>query len=105
MSTELPQLHVMFLPCLGLGHIIPTIDMAKLFLAQGVKTTIITTLVNFLVFSKTSKGLGIQIGIKVIKFPCVEVGLPEGCENLNAIPKDEAYMEITIKFLKVVSML
>ncbi|KAI9180154.1 hypothetical protein LWI28_001813 [Acer negundo] len=109
MSTEIPQLHVMFLPCLALGHMIPTLDMAKLFGARGVKTTTVTTPVNYPVFTKAiqriSKDLAVQIGIKIIKFPCVEVGLPEGCENVDTIPKGETNMEMTINFLKAVSML
>ncbi|KAK1559583.1 hypothetical protein Q3G72_016056 [Acer saccharum] len=108
-TSEIPQLHVMFLPFLGLGHMIPTLDMAKLFGARGVKTTIVTTPVNSPVFSKAiqriSKDLGVQIGIKIINFPCAEVGLPDGCENLNAIPKGETYTEMTIIFLKALSML
>ncbi|KAK3195846.1 hypothetical protein Dsin_027156 [Dipteronia sinensis] len=58
MSTEIPQLHVTFLPFLGLGHMLPTIDMAKLFLARGVKTTIITTPVNFPIFLKNKQRFG-----------------------------------------------
>ncbi|KAK2665032.1 hypothetical protein Ddye_003606 [Dipteronia dyeriana] len=108
-TSEIPQLHVMFLPFLGLGHMIPTLDMAKLFGARGVKTTIVTTPVNSPVFSKAihriSKDLGVKIGVKIIKFPCVEVGLPDGCENVDAIPKGDTNMEMTINFLKAVSML
>ncbi|KAI9181528.1 hypothetical protein LWI28_015878 [Acer negundo] len=108
-TSEIPQLHVMFLPFLGLGHMIPTLDMAKLFGARGVKTTIVTTPVNSPVFSKAiqriSKDLGVQIGIKIINFPCAEAGLPDGCENINAIPKGETNTEMTINFLKALSML
>ncbi|CAN0846375.1 UDP-glycosyltransferase 73B4 [Linum grandiflorum] len=42
------------------GHMIPIVDMARLFSRRGVKSTIITTPLN-------------------------AAGLPEGCENVNAI--------------------
>ncbi|KAK2991553.1 hypothetical protein RJ640_016588 [Escallonia rubra] len=70
------------------GHMIPTLDMAKLFTSHGVKTTIITTPLNASVFAKTierTKRLGADIGLRVIKFPTVEAGLPEGCECADQI--------------------
>ncbi|KAK8636449.1 hypothetical protein V6N13_124195 [Hibiscus sabdariffa] len=88
-STENPQLHVVFLPFMGHGHMIPMVDMTKLFATSGVKTTIVTTPLNVPFVSTTierSNNSGIDIDLKVLKFPCVEAGLPEGCENLESIP-------------------
>ncbi|KAM3695062.1 hypothetical protein ACJW31_07G102400 [Castanea mollissima] len=64
------------------GHLIPTMDMAKLFAARGVKATLVTTPRNVPSFSKTR---GINIDIQIIKFPAVKAGLPEGCENIDSI--------------------
>ncbi|KAM5549388.1 UDP-glucose flavonoid 3-O-glucosyltransferase 7-like [Rosa sericea] len=86
------QLHIFFLPFMAQGHTLPLIDMAKLFASRGVKSTLITTPVNAPLFSKaiqTSKSLGFEIELLVIKFPSTEVGLPEGIERTNLRKKQE----------------
>ncbi|CAB4320860.1 unnamed protein product [Prunus armeniaca] len=91
MGSQNRDFHVFLFPFMAHGHMIPVSDMAKLFAAQGVKTTIITTPLNAPTFSKairsskTNSG-GIEIEIKTIKFPSQEAGLPEGCENLDSLP-------------------
>ncbi|ONH91691.1 hypothetical protein PRUPE_8G130400 [Prunus persica] len=78
------QLHMFFFPFMAQGHNIPFIDIAKLFASHGVKSTLITTPVNAPLFSKaiqSSKNLGFEIELLVIKFPNEEVGLPQGCES------------------------
>ncbi|CAN0846393.1 Scopoletin glucosyltransferase [Linum grandiflorum] len=47
------QLHVFFFPFMAHGHMIPAIDMAKVFASRGVKATIVTTPLNAPLFSKT----------------------------------------------------
>ena len=81
-SESRRQLHVFFFPFMAHGHLILTMDMAKLFAARGVKATLVTTPRNVPSFSKTR---GINIDIQIIKFPAVEAGLPEGCENIDSI--------------------
>ena len=83
---------------MGHGHLIPTMDMAKLFAARGVKATIITTPRNVPLFSKTH---GINIDIQIIKFPAVEAGLPEGCENIDSVTS----LDMSHKFIKATKML
>ncbi|KAF3656406.1 Anthocyanin 3'-O-beta-glucosyltransferase [Capsicum annuum] len=86
------KLHFFFFPLMAHGHMIPTLDMAKLVASRGVKATIITTPLNELVFSRSierSKHLGIEIDIRLIKFQAVENNLPEGCERLDLIPSPE----------------
>ena len=88
MGSEIRQLHIFFFPFMAHGHMIPTVDMAKVFGTRGVKTSIITTPANAPLFSKTiqrSNDLGIDMDLKIIKFPYAEAGLPEGCENVDAI--------------------
>ncbi|XP_007042483.2 PREDICTED: LOW QUALITY PROTEIN: scopoletin glucosyltransferase [Theobroma cacao] len=109
MDTESHQLHMFFIPFLAPGHMIPAVDMAKMFAMRGAQTTIITTPFNASLFSNTiqrCKNSDLDIDIKVLKFPCVEVGLPEGCENLDLIttPKD-ANREMVVKFCKGAAML
>ena len=96
MSSDHRPLHIFFFPFLAHGHIIPTVDMAKLFAAKGIKATIITTPINAPLISKAignSKTLthNNEIHIQTIKFPSVEVGLPKGCENINSLPSLESF--------------
>jgi hypothetical protein len=64
--------------------------MAKIFASKGVKATIVTTPLNKPIISnaiaQSKNHSSYNIDIQTIKFPCVEGGLPEGCENVNAIP-------------------
>ncbi|XP_049397105.1 scopoletin glucosyltransferase-like [Solanum stenotomum] len=93
------QLHFFFFPLMAHGHMIPTLDMAKLVVSRGVKATIITTPLNQSVFSKAiqrNKQEGNEIDIRLIKFQAVENGLPEGCERLDLIPTDELLNNFTM---------
>uniref|UniRef100_A0A5B6YV74 Glycosyltransferase n=1 Tax=Davidia involucrata TaxID=16924 RepID=A0A5B6YV74_DAVIN len=104
MDSKSHQLHIYFFPMMAQGHMIPTVDMARLFSRHGVKSTIIMTPLNAPLFSKTierDSQLGIEIGIRQIKFPSVEVGLPEGCENLTSITSPE----MAPKFYKAIDLL
>ena len=86
------QLHVFFFPMMAHGHMIPTLDMAKLFAAAGVKSTIITTPLNAHHFAKSLQRvtqLGLDMGILTVDFPTAAAGLPEGCENVDQIPSDD----------------
>ncbi|XVF67541.1 hypothetical protein PTKIN_Ptkin10aG0129600 [Pterospermum kingtungense] len=98
-----------FFPFTAHAHMIPTVDMAKVFANRGVKPTIITTPVNASFFSKTierSKESSIDIDVKIIKFPTVEAGLPEGCENADLIPTaQEGGDDLLTKFFMAIAML
>ncbi|KAI3938353.1 hypothetical protein MKW98_015252 [Papaver atlanticum] len=86
------QLHVFFLPLMAYGHMIPTIDVARLFAARGVKSTIITTPRNASTSSKAidrDRLSGLDIDFRVIPFPAKEAGLPQGIENLDDITSPE----------------
>ncbi|XP_065616025.1 scopoletin glucosyltransferase-like [Quercus suber] len=98
MGSKNRQLHIFFFPFMGHGHLIPTMDMAKLFTARGLKATIVTTPRNVPLFSKTSD---INIDIQIIKFPAVEAGLPEGCENIDSLNSPD----MAHNFLKATKML
>ncbi|KAL8097153.1 scopoletin glucosyltransferase-like [Apium graveolens] len=82
------DLHVFFFPAMAHGHMIPILDMAKLFASRGVHSTIITTPLNAPCYAKgvqKSNDLGFQMSIKILEFPKVD-GLPEDCENADQIP-------------------
>ncbi|KAI3986936.1 hypothetical protein MKX01_039871 [Papaver californicum] len=93
------QLHIFFFPFVAYGHMIPTIDIAKLFAARGVKTTIILTPLNASVLSDSvdrERSLGLDIHIQVIKFPAVEAGLPEGLESCDDMTSPEMVPKLFI---------
>ncbi|XP_049414793.1 scopoletin glucosyltransferase-like [Solanum stenotomum] len=88
------RLHFFFFPLMAQGHMIPTLDMAKLVASRGVKATIITTPLNESVFSDSierNKHLGIEIDIHLITFQALENDLPEGCERLDLVPSPELF--------------
>ncbi|KAK1559585.1 hypothetical protein Q3G72_016095 [Acer saccharum] len=105
MESGPKQLHIFFFPHLAHGHMIPTIDMARLFARQhGVKATIICTPLNAPLFSKVierDSQRGIEISIRIIKFPSIKAGLPEGCENLGSTTSPEMFNN----FYKALGML
>ncbi|KAI3473299.1 hypothetical protein Pfo_028543 [Paulownia fortunei] len=71
------------------SHMIPMIDIAKLLAQRGVIVSIITTPQNVNRFGSTigrAVRAGLQIRLVEIRFPSVEAGLPEGCENLDTLP-------------------
>ncbi|CAH2077481.1 unnamed protein product [Thlaspi arvense] len=80
-------------------------NMAKLFSTRGAKSTIITTPLNSKILQKPIdlfKNLNpsLEIDIHIFDFPCVELGLPEECENVDFFTannsEDKGY--ITLKF-------
>nr|BBC62105.1 glucosyltransferase 4 [Nemophila menziesii] len=98
------QLHVVFFPFMAQGHLIPTLEMVKLFSSRGLKTTIVTTKFYAPAVTKSiekTKHTGNQINIIIIKFPSAEVGLPEGSESLDKLKSPDMFM----KFFKALSLL
>nr|XP_048322285.1 scopoletin glucosyltransferase-like [Ziziphus jujuba var. spinosa] len=82
------QPHILFFPFMAHGHMIPTIEIAKIFASRGCRATIISTPVNAPNIVKSierSRQLDLEIGVVLIKFPSKEVGLPEGYENINSL--------------------
>nr|BBK15462.1 UDP-glycosyltransferase [Polygala tenuifolia] len=84
MASENRQLQIFFLPAMGQGHMIPMVDLARLFASRGVKATIVTTPVNATLISKSIQRT--NVNILTFKFPSAEAGLPEGCENVETTP-------------------
>ncbi|KAM7469837.1 hypothetical protein LguiA_008020 [Lonicera macranthoides] len=103
MGKEQKQLHIFFFPMMAHGHMIPILDMAKLFSSATntrggttIKSTIITTPLNSLAFSNSS-----EINLQILDFPSAAAGLPEGVENLNHCTSDE----MQIKFFMGTALL
>ncbi|MCL7021502.1 hypothetical protein MKW94_000485 [Papaver nudicaule] len=108
MGTEaLPdnhQLHVFLFPVTAHGHMIPMVDIARLFAARGLKSTIVTTPLNATNVSKTTERdrlSGFDINVRIIPFPAVEVGLPEGVESVDELSSPD----MVSKFFVALNML
>lgn len=86
------------------GHMIPMIDMARLFAERGTIVTLVTTPLNasrFETIIHRANESGLSIRLVQIPFPCQEVGLPPGCENLDIVPS----RDLIRKFFKGINML
>ncbi|XVF30465.1 hypothetical protein REPUB_Repub16aG0060200 [Reevesia pubescens] len=89
MATQVEQLHFILFPFMAQGHMIPMIDIARLLAQHGMIITIVTTPLNAARF-KTILDRAIESGLYIrlleLPFPCVESGLPDGCENFDMLP-------------------
>ncbi|KAF6167744.1 hypothetical protein GIB67_017239 [Kingdonia uniflora] len=88
-SRKHHQLHFILFPLMAQGHLIPMVDIAKLFAQSGVIVTIVATPHNISRFKNIvdrAVESGLPIRILQLRFQCEEVGLPEGCENLDHLP-------------------
>ncbi|XP_027363170.1 UDP-glycosyltransferase 73C4-like [Abrus precatorius] len=105
METPPPcTLHFVFIPFMASGHMLPLVDMAKLLTRRNVKVTIVTTTLNapqFRASIERETQSGSPIKILLVKFPNVEAGIPEGCENLETLPS----MDLRDNFMVALSML
>ncbi|OIV92868.1 hypothetical protein TanjilG_01002 [Lupinus angustifolius] len=86
-EVEDDKLKVIFVPFLSTSHIIPIVDIGRLFAMHDVDVTIITTPVAASIFQNSidrDAARGHSIRTHIIKFPASQVGLPEGVETFNA---------------------
>ncbi|CAJ2647925.1 unnamed protein product [Trifolium pratense] len=89
LSHEANSLKVIFIPFIATSHIIPMVDMARLFAIHGgVDITIITTAGNIGIFqnsiNRDFSNHGRSIKTHILEFPAEKVGLPVGIETFNA---------------------
>nr|UGK54243.1 glycosyltransferase [Ornithogalum saundersiae] len=86
--------HFVIVPLLAQGHTIPAVDMARLLAARGALVSFITTPVNAArirpVIDQT-EAEGLSIRFVELNFPWAEMGLPEGCENVDLVPSKELF--------------
>ncbi|KAI0515677.1 hypothetical protein KFK09_008343 [Dendrobium nobile] len=98
MGSKANDFHMLFFPFMAHGHMLPLVDMAKLFGAHGARITILTTPVNASIIRPT---IDDSVQLHIISFPSVEFGLPEGCENRKfPLPFD-----LHVNFFKAVTSL
>lgn len=98
------KLHVFFLPLLTPGHMLPMVDMAKLFAQRGVRATLVTTPGNAArIRDSLDRGNGTGFGIQLlqVEFNSSVAGLPAGCDTLAA----RRSPEVTEDFFRALTML
>nr|WGJ64308.1 UGT157 [Lysionotus pauciflorus] len=84
------QLHAFFVPFMAQGHMIPLVDMAKLFASRGVKVTIISTpFFAERIKATISQESGMDIGLTVIRYPDPKSGLPDHVGSLDLVNTEE----------------
>ncbi|XP_074580907.1 UDP-glycosyltransferase 73C6-like [Curcuma longa] len=96
--------HFVLVPLFAQGHMIPMTDLACLLAARGALVTIVTSPVNsarIKSYVDRANADGLLIRLAELHFPCAEVGLPEGSENVDLVTTSEK-ME---KFFLAMSML
>lgn len=104
MGLQPQQLHFVMIPLMCPGHIIPMIDMAKLLAQRDVIVTLVTTPRNSVRFgSAINRAIlaGLPIRLLEVRFPSVEVGLPEGCESVDELPS----YSLNVNFISATNML
>ncbi|CAL1373024.1 unnamed protein product [Linum trigynum] len=91
-----PPPHFILFPLMAQGHTIPIIDMARLISDRGAFVTIVTTPHNSTRFESVIRRANSsahrarpEIRIVRLYFPCQEVGLPLGYENLDVLPSPD----------------
>ncbi|PKI48540.1 hypothetical protein CRG98_031061 [Punica granatum] len=74
------------------GHMIPMFDIARILGERGIASTIYTTPLNASRFRGTmSRARELRYPIRLVEVPfrSKEVGLPDGCENLDTLPSPD----------------
>uniref|UniRef100_A0A1D1YA38 Glycosyltransferase n=1 Tax=Anthurium amnicola TaxID=1678845 RepID=A0A1D1YA38_9ARAE len=86
------KLHFVLVPLMAQGHVIPMVDLARLLAERGALVTLVATPLNvsrLKAAADSARASGLPIRFVPIPFPCAEVGLPEGCENVDLLPTGE----------------
>ncbi|KAK6159320.1 hypothetical protein DH2020_006634 [Rehmannia glutinosa] len=99
-EQKMGQLHIVLLPIMAHGHMIPVLDMAKLFISRGVKTTIISTPPFSHPIIKAQES-GHDIGLSILKFPPEGSSLPENIATLDQVPSPD----LIPKFFEALALL
>nr|XP_010914945.2 UDP-glycosyltransferase 73E1 [Elaeis guineensis] len=86
--------HFVLVPLTAQGHMIPMVDLARLLAERGARVSLITTPVNaarIKAIINRVKESDLPIQFAELEFPCAEVGLPDGCENVDLVPSAGYY--------------
>ncbi|KAI7751518.1 hypothetical protein M8C21_022430 [Ambrosia artemisiifolia] len=82
------DLHFVLFPLMAQGHMVPMVDIARILAQRGAIVTIIATpLVANRFRSIISRAIVAKLKIQLleIQLPLAQVGLPKGCESIDAV--------------------
>ncbi|KAI9121099.1 hypothetical protein K1719_008132 [Acacia pycnantha] len=108
--TQKPELHFVLIPLMAPGHILPIVDMARLLARRNsLKVTLVTTPLNAMRIKATIERENQNhhcssqppIDLRIFQFPSSDSGVPEGCENVDALTS----MDEKIKFFNALCKL
>lgn len=102
MLPQNKEFRITVLPLFASGHIIPIIDMARLFARHGATVTIIATESNASIFQNNIDhdfAAGFKIQTHIVSFPGAEVGLAPGIENYSDVSSRHLQAKIYQAFL------
>ncbi|KAK8962827.1 UDP-glycosyltransferase 73C5 [Platanthera guangdongensis] len=89
-----PKLHLVVIPLLAQGHMIPMADLSLLLAARGARISLITTPLNAIRLrgvANVAADSGLPLRLVELPFPCADAGLPVGCENVDLIPREDLF--------------
>ncbi|CAA0807506.1 UDP-glycosyltransferase 73B3 [Striga hermonthica] len=86
------KLHIVLFPAMSYGHLIPTLDLAKLFTSRGLRVTIITT-PPFAPTVERARSSGHDIGLKTLDFPPKNSLLPKNIFSLDQVSSPDLLAE------------
>ncbi|KAL1534596.1 scopoletin glucosyltransferase-like [Salvia divinorum] len=94
------QLHIVLFPSMAHGHMIPMLEMAKLFTSRGLKATIIAT-PSFAAPITKAQNSGLDVGLVVTPFPPQGSSLPQSIVAFDQMTSPD----ITSSFLRAMELL
>ncbi|KAL7145312.1 hypothetical protein ABFS83_07G073200 [Erythranthe nasuta] len=95
------QLHIAFVPAMAHGHMIPTLEMAKLFSSRGLETTIIATPAFADPITRARESGHDRINLRILKFPPQGSSLPDDIVSLDQMSTPD----LVHKFVEALSLL
>lgn len=98
MASKSQQLHIILIPFLAQSHIIPILDFAKILSQRDLIITIVTTPLNSSsiqsVIDQATISSHVKIYLATVPFPSLQVGLPQGCENMDTLPSPDMFPQL-----------
>ncbi|PKU72970.1 UDP-glycosyltransferase 73C4-like [Dendrobium catenatum] len=95
--------HIILIPFMAQGHMIPMLDVARLLASSGALVTFITTPVNAARIRPSIDRIeNSQLPVRFVQLPfhSADVGLPAGCENVDLISSPDLFKP----FMKALSL-
>ncbi|KAK8913635.1 UDP-glycosyltransferase 73C3 [Platanthera zijinensis] len=87
--------HFVVVPLMAQGHMIPMADLALLLAGRGARVSLITTPVNAVrlrAAADLAAASGLTLRLVELPLPCAAAGLPDGCENVDLVPKQDLFL-------------